>query len=171
MRRVIYYVTTSLDGFIARPDGGIDWLQPDDGEDYGYPDFVSGVDTVILGRRTWDLLQTFGEYPYPDLQAFVFSRTLTQAEPATVVTDSVRDFVAGQRQRPGRNLWLIGGGQLAAAFFAADAVDEVMVFVQPVLLGQGRPLTDVLSRDVRLQFRSTRPFRSGVVGLHYDVLR
>ena len=82
MRKIIYYVTASLDGFIARPNGGIDWLPEFEGEDFGYASFFDSIGTVVLGRKTYDQVLSFGDYPYSTKENFVFSKTLKNAEHA-----------------------------------------------------------------------------------------
>lgn len=168
MRRIIYFVAASLDGFIARPNGGIDWLFTD--QDYGYTDFLAGIDTVVMGRKTYDLCLTFGEYPYKHQQNFVFSRTQAQLAYAVTVNEPVADFALRLRSLPGKQIWLLGGGELAGAFFAAGAVDEVQVFVHPRLIGAGLPLAAGLSHDVQLRLQGTQPFNTGLVKLAYDVV-
>lgn len=169
MRRVIYFVASSLDGFIARQDGGIDWLFTD--QDYGYQQFLAGIDTVVMGRKTYDLCLTFGEYPYRSLQNFVFSRSQADFTHAVAVTEPVPRFVERLRAAPGKNIWLVGGGVLAGEFFAAGAVDELRVFVHPTLIGSGLPLAAGLLRDVTLQLKATQAFNTGLVELAYDVVK
>lgn len=167
MRRIIYFVASSLDGFIARQDGGIDWLFTD--QDYGYKEFLAGIDTVVMGRKTYDLCLTFGEYPYKTQRNYVFSRTQTEFTHATAVAEPVPQFVARLRGEPGKDIWLVGGGDLAGAFFAAGAVDELQVFVHPALIGAGLPLAAGLIRDVKLRLTGTQAFDTGLVKLAYAV--
>jgi len=167
MRKIIYFVASSLDGFIARKEGGIDWLFTDQG--YGYKDFLASIDTVVMGRKTYDLCLTFGEYPYKTQKNYVFSRTQTDFTHATAVNESVADFVARLRGEPGKDIWLVGGGELAGAFFAAGAVDELQVFVHPALIGAGLPLAAGLMRDVQLRLTGTQAYDTGLVKLAYSV--
>lgn len=170
MRKIIYFVTASLDGFIARPCGSIDWLiQPEGSEDFGFAAFLDSIDTVIQGRNTYEQVLTFGPYPYADRQNYVFSRKLLQTQHAEVVRAAVPDFVGWLRKQPGKDIWLVGGGELAAAFFQARAVDEVKVFVQPVLLGEGLPLVKAIGRDIRLRMTHTQAYSQGLVQIDYDV--
>ena len=169
MRRIIYFVASSLDGFIARQDGGIDWLFTD--QDYGYTEYLAGIDTVVMGRKTYELCLTFGEYPYRDRKNFVFSRSATDFVHADAVNEPVADFVGRLRREPGKDVWLIGGGELAGAFFAAGVVDELRVFVHPILIGSGLPLAAGLSKDVKLRLQGTQAFDTGLVKLAYDVVR
>lgn len=167
MRRIVYFVASSLDGFLARPDGAIDWLFTD--QDYGYTDFLAGIDTVVMGRKTYDLCLTFGDYPYKTQQNFVFSRTQTEFEHASVVALPAAEFVAQLRGQSGRDIWLIGGGELAGEFFRAGLVDELRVFVHPRMIGQGLPLAAGLDRDIWLKLIDTQSFNTGLVKLRYEV--
>lgn len=167
MRRIIYFVAASLDGFIARKDGGIDWLFTD--QDYGYTDFLAGIDTVVMGRKTYDLCLAFGDYPYKSQKNFVFSRSTTDFAYAVAVKEPVAGFVARLRREPGQGIWLVGGGELAGAFFAAGAVDEIQVFVHPILIGSGLPLAAGLLQEIKLSLRATQAFDTGLVKLAYDV--
>lgn len=171
MRRFIYYLTASLDGFIARPDGSVDWLLDDDGDDFGFAEFFDGVDTVVMGRKTYDMALSFGEYPYSTKKGFIFSRSLSGSEHAEVVRGPVETFVAEQRALPGKDVWLVGGGETAKAFLQAGAIDELVVFIQPILLGEGLPLVRHLGRDVKLKLKSSRQFPSGLVQIEYEVVR
>ena len=171
MRKIIYYVTASLDGFIARPDGAIDWLLDTGPEDFGYSEFFETIDTVVLGRKTYEQALTFGEYPYPTKQSFLFSRTLHHAEHAEIVKMPVEEFVSEQKGRIGKDIWLVGGGEIAKAFFEAKAIDELIVFIQPILLGDGLPVAGHLGKDIRLRLKSGTPFPEGLVRLDYEVAR
>lgn len=170
LRKIIYFVTASLDGFVARADGRIDWLiQPEGNEDFGFAAFLASIDTVVQGRKTYEQVLTFGPYPYADRKNYVFSRKLLQTQHAEVVRQPVPDFVRWLRQQPGRDIWLVGGGELAAAFFQARAVDQVKVFVQPIVLGEGLPLVKDIGHDIRLQLTHTQAYRQGLVQMDYDV--
>ena len=170
MRRVRYRVATSLDGYIAGPNGEIDWIVPDPTIDFAA--LYSGFDTVLLGRHTYDLTRQPGAPAWPaGWRVYVFSRTLDPAEhPAvTVVSTDAGASVAALRAAPGRDIWLFGGGKLFASLLAANVVDQVEVAVMPVLLGRGIPL--VAGEAPRSQLTLTRSdsHPSGIVSLHYDV--
>lgn len=167
-RRIIYFVASSLDGFIARKNGTVDWLFHD--QDYGFAEFFKSVDTVVQGRKTYEQVLTFGDYPYSDKQNFVFSRTLTDGEHAEIVDEPVAEFAARLRSQPGTDIWLVGGGELVASFLSEGLVDDVVVFVHPVLLGDGLRLSPDLSHDVALNLIETESFDSGLVKLRYAVV-
>ena len=170
MRRVLYRVATSLDGFIAGPNGEIDWIVPDPTVDFA--SLYANVDTVLLGRRTFELTLQPGAPPWPaGWRIYVCSRTLDTAQhpPVAVLSTNVESTIAALRAESGRDIWLFGGGSLFASLLAADIVDDIQLAVMPVLLGDGVPL---LSRGVtrsRLTLRRSSASPSGIVNLHYEV--
>lgn len=138
MRKLALFVATSLDGYIARPDGGIDWLFTD--QSYGYPEFFAGVDTVLMGRRTYEqLLALGGGYPYPGTRSYVFSRRYGGRHDAhvTFVADDPAAFAAGLKGGDGKTIWLVGGAEIARACLLHDLVDEFVISVHPIVLGMG----------------------------------
>lgn len=168
MRRIVYFVAISLDGFIARRDGSVDWLFHD--QDYGFTDFFKNVETVVQGRRTYEQVLTFGKYPYQGKNNVVFSRRLKNCEHGTVVSMPAAEFAAEERRKSGGDIWVVGGGDLAGSFLSAGAIDDVVVFVHPILLGDGLPLSPGLQSDVRLSFNGSSAFDSGLVKLSYQVV-
>lgn len=168
--KVIYYLTCSLDGYIARSDGSVDWIPDATGADFGYAEFYATIGTVIQGRRTYEQVLTFGDYPYAGKKNVVFSTTLKHAEHAEVVDAPIGEFVATRREADEKDMWLVGGAQLAGRFFAERAIDELIVFVQPILLGEGIPLTGRLPKDVGMTLRASQTFPTGQVRLDYQVV-
>ena len=172
MRRVRYRVAASLDGYIAGPDGEIDWIVHDPALDWAalFADF----DTVLLGRRTYELTRRPGAPAWPaGWRVVVFSRTLTAAEDSsvTVVATDAGAVVAELRAEPGRDIWLFGGGSLFASLLAAGVVDRVEVAIMPVLLGRGIPLAAPEAPRARLALTHSDVSPTGIVSLHYDVER
>lgn len=170
MRPVRYRVATSLDGYIAGPNGEIDWIVQDPAIDFG--SLYAGFDTVLLGRHTYELTQQPGAPPWPaGWRICVFSRTLDPAaHPAvTIVRTDVTATVAALRAESGRDIWLFGGGKLFASLLAADLVDRVEVAIMPVLLGCGIPLVTSAAPRSRLALTRSDVYPSGIVSLQYDV--
>jgi dihydrofolate reductase len=170
MRRVLYRVAASLDGFIAGPNGEIDWIVPDPTVDFA--SLYESVDTVLLGRRTYELTLQPGAPPWPaGWRIYVCSRTLDAAQHpgVTVVSENVDTTVAALRAEPGRDIWLFGGGSLFASLLAADLVDDIEVALMPVLLGGGTPLVSSGAPRTRLTLARSNASPSGIVNLHYEV--
>lgn len=166
---VTCYIAQSLDGFIATPEGGLEWLpQPDsDGEDFGYGGFYRGIDGIIMGRKTFDVVTGFGLWPYPDKPSWVFTHKLptsvdTQPAGVSFITQSPRTLVSSLENQGFKRLWLVGGSQLIAGFRAEKLIDEYIITTIPILLGQGIPL--FVESDYReyLCCIDSRRFENGV---------
>jgi dihydrofolate reductase len=170
MRRVLYRVTASLDGYIAGPHGEVDWIIHDPAVDLGK--VYESVDTVLLGRRTYELTRQPGAPAWPrGWQIYVFSRTLRPEEHpgVTVVSDDAGPRVAALRAEPGQDIWLFGGGSLFRSLLVAKQVDLMEVAVMPVLLGVGIPLVEVGAPVTRLTLEDVQRYPSGLLGLRYQV--
>jgi dihydrofolate reductase len=170
MRRVLYRVAASLDGYIAGPRGELDWIVHDPTVDF--TKVYEHVDTVLLGRRTWELTGQPGAPPWPQgWQILVFSRTLAPEEhpEVTVVRVEAGPRVAALRAAPGRDIWLFGGGSLFRSLLGAKQVDLVEVLVVPVLLGGGIPLLEAGAPLTRLALEHVERYPSGLLGLRYRV--
>lgn len=171
MRRVRYNVAASLDGYIAGPEGEFDWIPEDPTVDFGA--IFARVDTVLLGRRSYELTQSMGGGPWgPGKRVYVFSRTLRAEEhpEVTVVGEDAGGAVAALRGEAGEGeIWLFGGGELFGSLLGAGQVDRVEVTVVPVLLGGGVPLLPPGVPRTRLALAETRSYPSGMVTLTYDV--
>lgn len=172
MRKIIYYVAASLDGCIARDDGSIDWLPvPKGRQDYGYAAFLRRVDTLVFGRKTYEQALGFGEWPYGGRACYVFSRKWAGQRDvrAQFVGGNVAALLRRLKRAPGKDIWLVGGGESAHACFAAGLVDEIILTVIPTVLGGGRPLFLRNPKTQRLKLRRCRAFADGLVQLHYTV--
>jgi dihydrofolate reductase len=170
MRRVFYRVAASLDGFIAGPNGETDWIVADPTVDF--VSLYAGVDTVLLGRRTYEMTLQPGAPPWPvGWRIYVFSKTLDAARHAgvTVISGNIGATVAGLRSEPGRDIWLFGGGSLFASLLAAQMVDQIEVAIMPVLLGGGTPLVSALTTRSGLILTRSNTSPSGIVNLQYHV--
>jgi dihydrofolate reductase len=170
MRRVFYRVATSLDGFIAGPNGEIDWIIPDPTVDF--ESLYASVDTVLLGRRTYESTLQPGAPPWPpNWRIYVCSRTLAAAEHpgVTVVSTHLDSTITALRAEQGRDIWLFGGGNLFASLLAADLVDSIEAAIMPVLLGGGTPLVSAGSPRSRLILRGSAASPAGIINLKYEV--
>ncbi|MDA8099875.1 MAG: dihydrofolate reductase family protein [Nitrospiraceae bacterium] len=168
MRKIILYIATSIDGYIARPDGGIDWLFTD--QDYGYREFFSTIDTVVMGRKTYEQALAFGAYPYAGTEGYVYSRTRSgrAGEQARFVSGDPAALAAQLRARSGKNIWLVGGAKVVEAFMAADLIDDYVISVHPVVLGSGIPLFRPPLTTTWLQFVDVTTFNTGLVQTTYS---
>jgi dihydrofolate reductase len=173
-RRVIVHIATSADGYIARPDGEIEWLtsRPAPKGFYGMNAFMQSIDTMLMGRKTYEVGLAMGGQFDPNSRTIVFSR---QTPPAAVplgvdfMNGPIGPFMDHLRAQPGKDIWLMGGGELIASFLDAQAIDEFVISVVPVFIGDGIPLIARRHRHVPLVLRSTDRFGDGVVQLRYDV--
>ncbi len=167
-RKVSLFIATSLDGYIAREDESMDWLLDD--QDYGYERFYESVDTVVLGRHTWDELKTLGDYPYEGKKGFVFcSQSAGQTDPnVTFVTERIEDWLVRAKQQCGRNIWVIGGSKLVDECLEAGLVDEITLSIHPVLLGKGTPLFRGKQPEMGLKLVYSKVYQTGVVQLVYQ---
>jgi dihydrofolate reductase len=170
MRRVRYSVAATLDGFIADPAGGYDWIIMDEAIDFAA--IFEQFDTFVMGRKTWEVSAPteFGDM-FGDKEVVVFSRTLKSARPGVRIVDtSPVDTVRELKQKPGKDIWLFGGGSMFRTLADAGLVDTVEVAVMPVLLSQGVPLIAPGSRitGMKLDKCETLP-KSGIVMLSYTI--
>ena len=173
-RKITVHIATSADGYIARRDGELDWLtsRPAPKGFYGLPKFARSIDAKILGRKTFDLSVKMGAKFSGDDVHYVFSRHPAPTSlPAGVefVTESISAFVERLRKEEGKNVWMMGGGELIASFLDDRAIDDFIISVIPTFIGEGIPLIAPRHRDVPLRLLSVRRFSDGVVQLHYDV--
>jgi len=170
MRQVLYRVAASLDGYIAGPNGEVDWIVPDPAVDL--TSVYESVDTVLLGRRTYELTRQPGAPPWPrGWQIYVFSRTLNPEEHkgVTVVSVDAGARVAALRAGAGRSIWLFGGGSLFRSLLDEKQVDQLEVAVMPVLLGGGVPLLEAGSPPARLALEDVQRYPTGLLGLRYRI--
>lgn len=180
-RKVIVYIATSADGYIARPDGDVDWLnRRPRNVDYGMRAFYPTIDTILWGRKTYDwVLNYFAKSGKKTgmfderLANYVFSRKPPKrgAPGVKFVSEPVKAFAQRLRRTPGKHIWMMGGGQLIASFLDAGEIDEFDIHVIPVFIGEGIPLVEPRHRDVPLRLRSSRKYPDGVVRLRYEVMR
>ncbi|HMF55564.1 MAG TPA: dihydrofolate reductase family protein [Pyrinomonadaceae bacterium] len=169
MRKVILFIANSLDGFIARADGGFDWLFTDN--DYGMRKFYGSIDAVMMGRKTYGMMLGFGESSYRGKKNYVFSRKSGSSTDENVefVSGDVKSFVESLKRQPGKDIWLVGGFGLAETFWREHLIDEIILSVHPIILGSGIPLFRKADEQIDLELLKSKAFKSGLVQLHYRV--
>ena len=165
------FIATSLDGFIARQDGALDWLPADGGEPHGYDEFIATVDALVIGRKTCETVLTFDTWPYGSKPVVVLStRPAALRAPAGAVcemmTGTPHEIVARLSERGMKHLY-VDGGVTIQGFLEAGLIQRLIITRIPVLLGNGIPLFGPLSRDVRVKHVATRSYPSGMVQREY----
>lgn len=182
MRKIIVHIATSADGFIARRDGAVDWLDRPmpKGEDYGMGAFYKSIDTIIYGRKTYDTAVKFIEQGLEvpsdgrEIRNYVFSR---RRPPRRILPgfeflkEPIKKFAKRMRAQKGKDIWMMGGGGIIASFLDAGEIDEFIIHVIPTFIGEGIPLIAPRHRTVQLKLNSTKKYSDGVVRLHYAVSR
>ena len=178
-RKIIVHIATSADGYVARPDGDVAWLdRPRPKDNYGYSAFFKSIDTILWGYKTYakglemgmgDRMKAAGFGP--KTKNYVFSR---QPRPAPLptfefVNEPVKTFAQRLRAQPGKDIWMMGGGEIIASFLDAGEIDEFRIHVIPILIGEGILLIKPRHRLIRLKLLATKAFPDGVVLLHYRV--
>jgi dihydrofolate reductase len=169
MRKVVLGLGTSLDGYIARLDGSVDFLfMP---KDYSMGPFFATIDTALLGRKTYDVALKMGGGSYNDsgLKSYVFSHSQPPGARTgvTFVNESQKTFVEKLRKSPGKNIWLMGGGELVRDFLKDDLVDELYIGVVPVLIGEGLPLFPPGFPQREFSLLENKTFSKGMIALKY----
>jgi dihydrofolate reductase len=169
MRKVKLFIATSLDGYIADKNGGIDWLFTD--QDYGYADFYASIDTTLTGYKTYEDILGFGEVPFPGKTNYVFSRRHQHADdnPVTFISTDIAAFVQQLKQEPGQDIWLVGGGEINEVMLQAGLIDELIISIHPIILGEGRPLFAGRTERQDFTLTGTKTFETGLVQLNYLV--
>lgn len=169
MRRVRYCVAASLDGYLAGPRGEVDWIPQQPSAAFG--SLYKQFDAVAVGRRTFELMAAAGQPTIPGMKTLVFSRTLRpQDAPGVVILgDEAMPTLAAMKARPGRDIWLFGGGSLFSSLAEAGLVDTVEVSLAPALLGGGVPLAPNLSKWIRLSLIKHTVDASGIISIEYAI--
>lgn len=166
MTKILVYIATSLDGFVARENGNIDWL-PESSES-SYDSFYNSIDTVIMGKTTYEQVLTHGEYPYRDKKSFVFTITRKNHDNNVEFVSDIGKFVKDGFPGAGKNIWLVGGPKIIASFLKMGAVDEIIITVIPVLLGRGISLFENIENEKKIELVKTEKYDQ-LVDLHYKI--
>ena len=180
MRKIIVYIATSADGFIARKDGAVDWLdRPRPKGNYGMGEFWKSIDTILLGRKTYDFVVQYQKktkgaadiYRGPKYYAFSRRPPKKVLDGFEFVKEPIEKFAKRLRATKGKDIWMMGGAGIIASFLDAGEIDEFIIHVIPTFIGEGIPLVAPGQRTVALKLLSTKKFSDGVVRLHYSVTK
>jgi dihydrofolate reductase len=173
MRKVTFGGATSLDNFLARADHAMDWLLWGEEAAAVMADYWKSIDTVLMGRKTYEVAmrRARGGGSYPGIATYIFSRTLKpgRAGDATIIADDAAGFVRNLKEQAGKDICLMGGGELARSLFEAGLIDEIGFNIHPVLLGSGIPAFHPMTHQTDLELLECRPFRNGCVLARYRV--
>ncbi|HEX8708280.1 MAG TPA: dihydrofolate reductase family protein [Pyrinomonadaceae bacterium] len=170
MRKVIFGVANSLDNYIAREDHAVDWLLWSDEVFAFMKDFWKTIDTVVMGRKTYEVSLKLGGGSYPGATTYVCSRTMKESPEAKVrLIADAEGFIRDLKQGEGKGICVMGGGELAKSLLEADLIDEIGMNIHPVLLGSGIPLFHEMNRQLNLELLECKTFKTGCVLVTYGV--
>ena len=170
MVEFIIYIATSIDGYIARSDGSIDWLPSPEGgeEDFGYNNFYDSIDALIMGATTYKQVLGFGDWPYPGKISYVVTnRNLsTKRTDVLFAKGGVEEVLKNIKEKDYKRIWVMGGGNLISSFINRGLVNEYIITIIPTILGSGISLYQSVT-ELKLDLVNTKSYSSGIVELHY----
>ncbi|WP_294081436.1 dihydrofolate reductase family protein [Proteiniphilum sp. UBA5384] len=172
MKKIKLYIATSIDGYIARNDGDLDWLTEypnPEKTDYEYQSFFNSVDTVIIGGRTFrDILCMDVVWPYKDKTTYVISRNPSiQKDNIHFISQNIVETVSQLREAEGKDIWLVGGGEIISMLLNHDLIDEMIIITIPFLLGNGISLFSEISKESKWEATAFQKYTNGVTQVHY----
>lgn len=171
MGKLRLFIASSLDAYIARPDGSVDWLFTDG--DYGYQNFYDSISTVLMGRKTYEQVLEFGDYPYSEKDSFIFTRQDISSPNENVhfITKDIVGFTESLLRSESSDVWLVGGSEIIKLFLEHDLVDDIILSIHPIIMGKGIPLFGQLKKEVHMELKDHVSFESGLMQLHYIILK
>jgi dihydrofolate reductase len=165
-RKVVVFIAQSLDGYIATKEDSLEWLFNVEGEgDNGYSEFYETIDTIIMGKRTYDWImdQEQGQFPYQNKECYVYTRTpIENTEHVQFVNHDIVQFVDTLKIEEGKSIWIVGGGELLHTFFKEKLIDEIILTIAPAIIGEGIPLFKGGDYQLDLTLKGTRTFNQFV---------
>lgn len=171
MKKIILYIAISLDGYIAKPNDDLSFLSVVDkeGEDYGYFDFIKSVDTVIEGRKTYDwIMKQVPEYPHADKKSYIITRTPKESiGNTTFYTENLKELITELKNQEGKDVFIDGGAQLVNSLLKDNLIDEFIISVIPILVGNGIKLFEDERPEQKLTLINTKSYDTGLVQIHY----
>ena len=174
MKKVILYIAASIDGYIARTNGSVDWLEDPDyfveGNDMGYGKFYASIDTTLMGNATYQEVLGFDvPFPYPDKKNYVFSRSERENdENVEYISGDIVTFTKQLKSQSGKDIWLIGGGKINTIFLENGLIDQIILTIVPVTLGDGIPMFQKGKMETKFSLEKTHPFPNGMVQLTFN---
>lgn len=170
-RKLILYIATSLDGYIAKLNDDLSFLSlvEQEGQDYGYADFLKTVDTVIVGRKTYDKVVSFGfDFPHADKDVFIITRTpRPDIGSAKFYTGDLKSLIDRLKSEKGKNIFCDGGAEIVNELLKDNLIDEFIISVIPILVGNGTKLFQDGRPELKLELISTKQFEKGLAQIHY----
>jgi dihydrofolate reductase len=175
MRKVKLYIAMSLDGMIARNDGDVSWLNDianEEGTDHGYSDFYKSVDAIVMGHNTYKIIEGFGiDFPYPDKDCYVVTtqNDIEGNDDVSFVSGDIKSFLKHLTRKKGGDIWLVGGGLLNSSFLNEGLIDELIVFVMPIVVGEGIHIFEGDVNQTLLTLIETKTWSTGAVQHRYNI--
>jgi dihydrofolate reductase len=171
MGKIRFFFAASLDGYIADPSGSVDFLDDFD-EDHGYSAFIADIGTLVMGRDTYDFVESYGSWPYGEMPTIVLTHRIIErplGKLETRVVDDISAFARELRERPGGDVWIAGGGKVMGEFLAAGEADTIQVTIVPVAIGTGKPMyAGAVSSNHRYNLSELKQHASGSVRFIYE---
>lgn len=171
MRKIILGLAVSLDGYIEGPNGEYDWCFHD--QDYGMSDFFKRIDSLFIGRKTYEMAQSMGDAAgsgFPNLKEYIFSTTLGKVkEGAILIKKNIKKEVEKIKKEKGKDIWLFGGASLTTSLLNLGLVDEIFLAVHPIILGSGKQLFSDIKKRIKLKLVDSKTYSTGLVSLTYTL--
>jgi len=176
MKKIKLYIAASIDGYIAQNDGDLDWLMkyPVNIEtNYGYDDFFESIDTVIMGGHTYrDILNMDFVWPYKNKTTYIITRNpLILKDGVRFISENIIETVLELQNKTGKNIWLVGGGEIISLFLSHELIDEMIITTIPVILGSGIPLFPKTSKEIKWITKDFQKYPNNVTQIHYVIER
>lgn len=175
MRKTKLYIALSLNGKIAKLDGSVDWLESipnPDKIDHGYSNFYNSIDTTIQGNNTYKQILSWGiDFPYSDKKNYVFTSNnkLVNTKYVDFVSENHIDFIKKLKKEKGKDIWIVGGGRLNTILLNENLIDEIQVFVMPIVLNDGIELFESIPKETKLKLIESKSYSTGAVEIKYKV--
>ncbi len=176
MKKIKLYIAASIDGYIARSDGDLDWLMKypiTSDKNYGYNDFFESIDTIIMGGRTYrDILNMDFIWPYKDKPTYIITRkSLISKDYIHFISENISEIVFALKNNKGKDIWLVGGGEIISSFMSQELIDEMIITTIPVILGNGIKLFSGISKESEWITIANQKYDNGVTQAHYSIKR